>query len=88
MPLHKGNSSKDECNNYRGINLISLTGKMYGRVLTDRLMKITKGKVCEEQGGFWKGNNCMDQIFAIKMVVEEYTGKGKNFIQLSWKMSL
>ncbi len=31
----------------------------------------------EEQGGFRKGRRCVDQIFAIKVVVEEYLGKGK-----------
>lgn len=33
--------------------------------------------VSEEQGGFRKGRGCVDQIFAIKTVVEEYLGKGK-----------
>ncbi len=51
-----------------------LSGKIYGRILTDRLMQITETKVSNEQGGFRRGK---DQIFAIKMLVEEYLGKGK-----------
>ncbi len=31
----------------------------------------------EEQGGFRKGRGCVDQIFAMKMLVEEYLGKDK-----------
>ena len=50
--LHKG---KDKCNNYRGISLLSVPRKLYGRVLTGRLMKVNEGKLSEEQGGFRKG---------------------------------
>ncbi len=31
----------------------------------------------EEQGGFRKGRACIDQIFAMKRLVEEYLGKDK-----------
>ncbi len=31
-----------------------------------------EGKVSEEQGGFRKGRECVDQIFAMKRLVEEY----------------
>ena len=39
-------------------------------------MKATGGKV-SKQGGFRKGNHCVDQIFAIKIMVEEYLGMGE-----------
>ena len=77
VPLHKGKGSKNECNNYRGISLLSVPGKVYGRILTERLMEATEAKVSEEQGGFRKGRGCVDQVFAIKMIVEEYLGKDK-----------
>ncbi len=35
-------------------------------------MEVTEGKVSEEQGGFRKEKGCVDQIFAIKMIVKEY----------------
>ena len=38
-------------------------------------MEVTEGKVSEEQGGLRKGKGCVDQISAIKMMVEEYLGK-------------
>ncbi len=66
-----------ECSSYRGINLLSVPGKVYGRILTERLMEITEGKVTEEQRGFGKGRGCIDQIFAMKRLVEEYLGKDK-----------
>lgn len=77
VPLYKGKGCRNDCNSYRGISLLSVPGKVYGRVLTERLIEVTKEKVSEEQGGFRKGKGCVDQCFAIKMVVEEYLGKDK-----------
>ncbi len=50
---------------------MSVPGKVYGRILTERLMELTEGKVSEEQGGFRKGRGCVNQIFAMKMLVED-----------------
>ena len=33
LPLYKGKGSSDECKNHRGISLLSVAGKVYGRVL-------------------------------------------------------
>ncbi len=66
VPLDKGKGSRSECRSYRGISLLSVPGKVYGRILTERLMEVTEGKVSEEQGGFRKGRGCIDQIFAMK----------------------
>ncbi len=74
VPLYKGKGNKDECTNYRGISLLSVPGKLYGRILTERLMQVTEIKVSDEQGGFRKGKSCVDQIFAIKMLIEAYLG--------------
>ena len=38
-------------------------------------MEVTVGKVSEKQEGFWKGKVCVDQIFVIKIMEEEYLGK-------------
>ncbi len=35
-------------------------------------MEVTEGKVSEEQGGFREGRGCIDQIFTMKRLVEEY----------------
>ena len=70
VSMHRVKDSIDGYNNYRGINLLSVPGKVYGRALTGRLMEITEGKVSGEQVGFREGKGCMDQIFPIKMMVE------------------
>ncbi len=80
VPLYKGKGSRSECSSYRGISLLSVPGKVSGRILTERLMEVTEGKKSEEQGSFRKGRGCVDQIFAMKRLVEEYLGKDKTVV--------
>lgn len=75
VPLHKGKGSNNECNNDNRISIVSVPDKIYGIVLNERLMQVKDEKVTDKQGGFRKGKECVDQIFAIKMIVEEYLGK-------------
>ncbi len=75
VPLYKGKGNREECNNYRGISLLSVPGKIYGRILNERMIKITDKRVGAEQGGFRKGRGCVDQIFAVKINVEKYLEK-------------
>ena len=35
VPLYKGKGERNECKNYRGINLLSVVGKIYSRILID-----------------------------------------------------
>ncbi len=38
-------------------------------------MKITDKSMDDEKGGFQKGRGCVDQIFALKILVEKYQEK-------------
>ncbi len=40
-------------------------------------MQVNEKKVSDEQGGFSRRKSCVDQVFVIKMLVEEYLGKDK-----------
>lgn len=54
---------------------MSVPDKIYGIVLNERLMQVKDEKVTDKHGGFRKGKECVDQIFGIKMIIEEYLGK-------------
>ena len=73
--LYKG--SKEECKNYRGISLLSIPGKVYGRIMIERVRNITESRIGEEQGGFRKGRGCIDQIFTLRMLVEKHLAKDR-----------
>ncbi len=49
----------------------SVSGKIYGRILNERMMKMTDESVGDEQGGFRKGCGCVDQVFELKILVEK-----------------
>ena len=78
VPVYKGKGDKSECGSYRGISLLSIPGKVYGKILIGRVQEITNGKVSEEQGGFRTGKGCVDQIFNMRMIIEKMLAKDKN----------
>ena len=55
-----------DCANYGGISILSIPGKIYGRVLIRRMIESTKEQLAEEQGGFRSGRGCIDQIFVLR----------------------
>ena len=52
VPLYKGKGDKYKCGSYRGISLLSVVGKLYGRVLINRISSETECAIGEEQCGF------------------------------------
>src|ERR1044072_7454424 len=60
VPIYKGKGNKMVCKNYRGISLLSVVGKIYGRVSVSRVKELTRERVGEEQGGFREGRGCVD----------------------------
>ncbi|MEL7302024.1 MAG: reverse transcriptase family protein, partial [Pseudomonadota bacterium] len=78
VPLYKGKGDRGECKNYRGISLLSIPGKVYGRILIERVRGMTEGMIGEEQCGFRMGRGCVDQVFSLKQLSEKYIGKGKD----------
>merc|ERR1712035_290651 len=62
VPLYKGKGDKYECSSYRGISLLSIVGKVYERVLIERIRKGTEEVIGEEQCGFRRGRGCVDQV--------------------------
>ena len=52
--------------------MLIVSRKVYVRILTERMMEGTERKVNKEQVRFREGRGCVNQIFAIKIIVEEY----------------
>lgn len=60
---------KRKCSNYRGISVTSAMGRLYGRVLKNRIEKNTIE--IEEQNGFRAGRSCMDNTFVLQQILEK-----------------
>ena len=64
---------KGDCNNYRGISLLSVTGKVFARVLLPRLQQIASRIYPESQCGFRSGRSTVDMIFSVRHIQEKCT---------------
>ncbi|MDR3738882.1 MAG: reverse transcriptase family protein, partial [Terracidiphilus sp.] len=71
VPLHKGNDRREPLN-YRPIALLSIVGKVYTSVLQKRLIDWCEahGIIVLEQGGFWPGRGCPDQLFTLTELIK------------------
>ena len=78
VPLFKGKGDVYECGNSRGISLLSVVGKVYGRVLINKIRNKTESVIAEVQGGFRRGRGCTDQTFIFRQICEKYIAKDKD----------
>ena len=60
-----------ECDNYRGISLLSVPSKILCRVLIDRAKSGVDEIIRQEQAGFRSGRGTSEQIFALRNILEQ-----------------
>ena len=58
--------------------LLIISGKVYGRILIEKVHIITEGLIGEEQCGFRSGRGCVDQMFVMKQMNEKFVDKDKS----------
>jgi hypothetical protein len=76
IPIHKKNDKAD-CNNYRGISLLSTAYKILSNILLARLTPYVNEIIGDHQCGFRRNRSTMDQIFYIRQILQkkwEYNG--------------
>ena len=59
------------CDNWRGISLLDVVGKVTARILQDRLQQLAKEELPDSQCSFRRGRDCSDMIFAVRQLVEK-----------------
>eukprot|EP00121_Abeoforma_whisleri_P016574 Awhi_evm1s15203 len=71
-----------DCNNYRGITLLSVIYKLLTLMMNRRMIKFCgKNNIIEEQqGGFREARGCMDQLTVLYKIVEKRLSLGKTTI--------
>ena len=60
-----------QCDNWRGITLLSIPSKVFCKILLGRIQTAIDRKLRSEQAGFRKGKGCIDQIFALRNIIEQ-----------------
>jgi len=69
LPFFK-KGDKSICKNYRGISLLDLSFKCLEAVISNRIREACELAARENQAGFRAGRGCVDQIFALRQVIE------------------
>ena len=58
-----------DCNNYRGISLLSIPGKVFALILLSRVSAAMEATVMEQQSGFRQGRGTIDQVFTLNQIL-------------------
>ncbi|GFS19440.1 endonuclease-reverse transcriptase [Elysia marginata] len=62
------------CNNYRGITLLSIPGKVFNIIILERMKLAVDGKLRENQAGFGKKKRSyVDHIATLRIILEQST---------------
>ena len=59
------------CDNFRGITLLSVPGKVLNRIILERMKGEVDKTLREEQAGFRQDRSCTDQIATLRIIVEQ-----------------
>ncbi|GFR65631.1 endonuclease-reverse transcriptase [Elysia marginata] len=60
-----------QCKNWRGINPLSVPGKLFCWVILYRIKSSVDKALREEQAGFCEDRSCVDQIFILRTNIEQ-----------------
>ena len=71
VSLYKNKGSKSDCGNYRGISLLSIAGKIFARVMLNRLITVSEQNLPEAQCGVRPRRSTVDMIFAMRQLQEK-----------------
>ena len=71
VALLKNKADRSDCNNYREISLLSVVGKVFARVVLDRLQILADRIYPESQCGFKSGRSIVDMIFSVRQLQKE-----------------
>ncbi|KAG0723026.1 LINE-1 retrotransposable element ORF2 protein [Chionoecetes opilio] len=70
VPIWKGKGDRQDCNNYRGITLLSVPGKVLAHLLLTRIHSHLLKHQRPQQSGFTPGKSTTDRILALRVLVE------------------
>ena len=79
VTLIKNKGDRSDCNNYRGISLLSVVGKVFPRVVFARLKILADRIHPESQCGFRSGRSTVDMIFSVRQL--QVAGKCREQLQ-------
>lgn len=76
VPIYK-NGGKNLIENYRGISLLNIFGKVFEAIITDELFFLVKNKLNSFQHGFFRGRSTLTNLVPFVQTVVEAMEDGK-----------
>ena len=77
ITLYENKGDRSDCNNYRGISLMSIVGKVFAHVLLTRRQALADRVYHEFQCGFRAGRSTTDMIFTARQLQKKSREQGK-----------
>ena len=68
ITLYKNKGERNDCNNYRGISLLSIVGKVFARVILLGLQKLAERIYPESQCSFRAQRSTIDMVFSLRQL--------------------
>jgi len=68
VPLYKGKGSQQATDNYRGINLLSIPGKLSAMLFMHRVNQVVGANLHEAQCRFWYSWGTVDAMFVLRQL--------------------
>lgn len=59
------------CNNWRGIVLQNIIGKLLAQIILDRITPALEPNIRQEQAGFRQGRSCTDHVSTLRIIIEQ-----------------
>ena len=76
IPLYKEKGEVQDCNNYRGIKLLSHTMKLWERVIEGKLRK--EISISKNQFGLMPGRSTIEAVHLIRRLMQVYRDRKKD----------
>ena len=70
IPHWKGKADRQDCNNYRGVMLLSVPGKVFARIILHWVCHHLLEHQHPEQSGFTPKRSTIDRILALRVLTE------------------
>ena len=83
VTLFKNKGDPSDCNNYRGVSLLSVVGKVFARVVLARQQILADRIHPESQCGFSSGRSTVNMIFSVRQLQEKREKQGTTITPLS-----
>lgn len=75
--LYKNKGDRSNCNSYRGISLLSTPGKVFARILLNRLTSVSEDILPETQFGFRPERGTCEAVFCVRQLQEKSREQGR-----------